>query len=307
MFLNNVPLRIHRKGPRESGVDRIVSVLVAVLSVLVFLGVAYPLYFVIIASFSDSDLVNQGKVLLYPMGFSTYGYGKIMEDTRIWTGYMNTIIYTVGGTAINMIATVTAAYTLSRREFMARRVINALFVFTMFFSGGLVPTYMLINKLDLINDRMVMMIPFCVNVFNLIIVRTFFENSIPGDLYEASILDGCSHFQFFFRVVLPLSKAVLSVVTLYYMVGHWNDFFNALLYLNDKTLVPLQIVLRDILLSNQVFLSGATGGTGLSYAQRYADQVKYGVIIVSTLPILMVYPFIQKYFEKGVMIGALKG
>ncbi len=307
-MLQKTPVaRVKRSGLRESGVDRAINILVTVLSVLVFLSIIYPLFFIIIASFSDSDLVNQGKVLLYPMGFSTYGYGKILEDTRIWTGYLNTLIYTAGGTIINIAATVTAAYTLSRREFKARRVINALFVFTMFFNGGLVPTYMLINKMGLINNRLVMMIPFCVNVFNLIIVRTFFENSIPAELYEASILDGSSHFQYFFLVVLPLSKAVLSVVTLYYMVGHWNDFFNALLYLNNKTLVPLQIVLRDILLSNQVFLSGATGGTGLSYAQRYADQVKYGVIIVSTLPILMVYPFIQKYFEKGVMIGALKG
>ena len=291
----------------ESGVDRLVTVLVAVIGTFVFLSILYPLYFVVIASFSDSDLVNQGKVLLYPKGFSTYGYGKIMEDTRIWTGYRNTIFYTVGGTLINIVFTVTAAYALSRKEFAARKTINALFVFTMFFNGGLVPTYMLINKLGLINDPLVMMIPFCVNVFNLIIVRSFFENSVPAELYEASVLDGCSHFQYFLRVVLPLSKAVLSVITLYYMVGHWNDFFNALLYLNNKTLVPLQIILRDILLSNQVFLSGATGGTGLSYAQRYADQVKYGVIIVSTLPILCVYPFIQKYFEKGVMIGALKG
>ena len=199
MLASNSRLHNRKKGVRESGIDLLVSLLVTVFSVLVFLVVVYPLYFIIIASFSDSDLVNQGKVLFYPMGLSTYGYGKILEDTRIWTGYMNTILYTLGGTAINMIATVTAAYTLSRREFVARRVINALFVFTMFFSGGLVPTYMLINQLGLINDRMVMMIPFCVNVFNLIIVRTFFENSIPGDLYEASILDGCSHFQFFSR------------------------------------------------------------------------------------------------------------
>lgn len=307
MLTNRTPLRLGRRGIRESGVDRAVSIVVAALSIFVFLSVVYPLYFVIIASFSDSDMVNQGLVIWRPMGISFYGYGKIMEDTRIWTGYLNTLIYTVGGTAVNMIATVTAAYALSRREFVPRRVINALFVFTMFFSGGLVPTYMLISKMGLVNKRIVMMIPFCVNVFNLIIVRTFFENSVPGELYEASILDGCSHFQYFFRVVLPLSKAVLSVVMLYYMVGHWNDFFNALLYLNNKTLVPLQIVLRDILLSNQVFLSGASGGTGMAYAQRFADQVKYGVIIVSTLPILVVYPFIQKYFEKGVMIGALKG
>ena len=206
-----------------------------------------------------------------------------------------------------MLFTVSAAYSLSRKEFKARRIINAAFVFTMFFNGGMVPTYMLINQLGLINNRLVMMLPFCVNIFNLIIVRTFFQTTIPESLYEASILDGCNHFQYLIHVVLPLSKAVLSVVSLYYMVGHWNDFFNALLYFTDKSLQPLQIVLRDILLSNQVFTQGASGGTGMSYAQRYADQVKYGVIIVSTLPILCVYPFIQKYFAQGVMIGAIKG
>ncbi len=291
---------------RETGFDRLLGIAVNLLCFLILLGVIYPLYFVIIASFSDSDMVNMGKVLLYPRGFSTYGYGEIMKDQRIWSGYGNTLIYTIGGTAINMVFTAMAAYALSRKEFVARRVVNALFVFTMFFGGGMVPTYMLISKLGLVNNRLVMMLPFCVNVFNMIIVRTAFE-AIPPDLYEASALDGCSHASYFLRIVLPLSKAVLSVVMLYYMVGHWNDFFSALLYLNKPGLSPLQVVLRDILLSNQVFTQGASAGTGTSYAQRYADQVKYGVIIVSTLPILMIYPFIQKYFEKGVMIGAVKG
>ncbi len=297
----------HARTIKETKTDRIISCVFVLLCVIVMLSVLYPLYFVVIASFSDSDLVNQGKVLLYPKGFSTYGYHEIFKDQRIWTGYLNTIIYTVFGTIINMLFTVSAAYSLSRKEFKARRMINAAFVFTMFFNGGMVPTYMLINQLGLINNRLVMMLPFCVNIFNLIIVRTFFQTTIPESLYEASILEGCSHFQYLVHVVLPLSKAVLSVVSLYYMVGHWNDFFNALLYFTDKMLQPLQIVLRDILLSNQVFTQGASGGTGMSYAQRYADQVKYGVIIVSTLPILCVYPFIQKYFAQGVMIGAIKG
>ena len=297
----------HAMTIKETKTDRIISGVFVIICVIVMLSVLYPLYFVVIASFSDSDLVNQGKVLLYPKGFSTYGYHEIFKDQRIWTGYLNTIIYTVFGTIINMLFTVSAAYSLSRKEFKARRIINAAFVFTMFFNGGMVPTYMLINQLGLINNRLVMMLPFCVNIFNLIIVRTFFQTTIPESLYEASILDGCNHFQYLIHVVLPLSKAVLSVVSLYYMVGHWNDFFNALLYFTDKSLQPLQIVLRDILLSNQVFTQGASGGTGMSYAQRYADQVKYGVIIVSTLPILCVYPFIQKYFAQGVMIGAIKG
>ena len=299
--------RIRRHGAlRETGIDRFVGIAVNAFSVLILLGVLYPLYFIVIASFSDSDMVNMGKVLLYPRGFSLYGYGKIMEDTRIWTGYGNTLLYTACGTLINMVCTTTAAYALSRREFVARRAINGLFVFTMFFNGGLVPTYMLISKLGLVNNRLVMMLPFCVNVFNMIILRTSFE-ALPNDLYEASALDGCSHLRYFLTIVLPLSRAVLSVITLYYVVGHWNNFFSALLYLNKPALTPLQIILRDILLSNQVFTEGASAGTGTSYAQRYADQVKYGVIIVSTLPILVIYPFIQKYFEKGVMIGAMKG
>ena len=291
---------------RDTGFDRVFNIIVGIFCVLIFLGVAYPLYFIIIASFSDSDMVNTGQVLLYPKGFSVYGYGKVIEDFRIWRGYLNTIIYTFGGTFVSIAFTSMGAYTLSRKDFLARRVINRLFVFTMFFNGGLVPTYMLINSLGWINNRLVMIIPFCVSVFNLIIMRTSFE-SLPNDLYEASALDGCTHFQYFFRIALPLSKAVLSVITLYYMVGRWNDFFTPLLYLNKSELSPLQIILRDILLSNQVFTQGSSAGTGTSYAQRYADQVKYVVIIASTLPLIVIYPFIQKYFEKGVMIGALKG
>lgn len=291
---------------RETRFDRGVNLVVHIFCILILLVILYPMYFIVIASFSDSDMVNTGQVILYPKGFSTYGYEKIWEDHRIWTGYMNTLIYTIGGTLINMAATATAAYTLSRREFVARRFINGAFVFTMFFSGGMVPTYMLISKLGLINNRLVMMLPFCVNVFNLIILRTSFE-ALPKDLYEASALDGCSHFQYFTRIGLPLTRATLSVITLYYMVAHWNDFFNALLYLNKSGLAPLQMVLRDILLSNQVFTQGSSAGTGSSYAQRYADQVKYVVIIVSTVPIIVIYPFVQKYFEKGVMVGAIKG
>lgn len=291
---------------RETRFDRGVNIAVYILCAIVLLIVIYPMYFIVIASFSDSDLVNTGKVIFYPKGVSVYGYQKIWEDHRIWTGYKNTLIYTIGGTIINMAVTTTAAYTLSRKEFVARRFINGAFVFTMFFNGGMVPTYMLISELGLVNNRLVMMLPFCVNVFNLIILRTSFEG-LPPDLYEASVLDGCTHFQYFFRIALPLIKATLSVITLYYMVAHWNDFFNALLYLNKAELSPLQLILRDILLSNQVFTSGSTGGTGTSYAQRYADQVKYVVIIVSTAPIIIIYPFVQKYFEKGVMIGAIKG
>jgi putative aldouronate transport system permease protein len=178
----------------------------------------------------------------------------------------------------------------------------------MFFNGGLIPTYLLMKGLHLTNTMWVFILPFSVNVFNLIITRTFFETSLPRELYEAAAIDGCSHFKFFTKVALPLSKAIVSVIGLYYLVAHWNDFFTGLIYIRSNSLQPLQIVLRDILLSNQVFSQGAgVGGDAGGYAQRYADQIKYGVIIVSTLPILLVYPFIQKYFEKGVLIGSVKG
>ncbi|WP_368657548.1 carbohydrate ABC transporter permease [Metabacillus halosaccharovorans] len=288
--------------------DMIFDLCIYVICAIVFLIIAYPLYFVVIASVSDSTLVSTGKVLLFPKGFSLFGYQEIFQDSRIWIGYKNTMIYSLLGTFVNLLLTLPAAYVLSRKEFRARRLLMFFFVFTMFFNGGLIPTYLLMKDLQLIDTMWVFIIPFSVNVFNLIITRTFFETSIPNELFEAASIDGCNHFTFFLKVVLPLSKAVVSVIGLYYLVWHWNDFFTGLIYIRDYNLQPLQIVLRDILLSNQVFAEGAgSGGASGGYAQRYADQIKYGVIIISTLPILIVYPFIQKYFEKGVMIGSVKG
>jgi putative aldouronate transport system permease protein len=286
--------------------DRIFGAVVIILSVLVVIMIAYPLYFVVIASISNSNLVNQGAVTFWPKDIRFYGYEQIMKDKRIWTGYANTILYVVAGTALNMAITMPAAYALSRKDFKARNAVMFYFVFTMFFNGGLVPTYMTFSSLGLISTKTILIIFVAVNTYNLIIARTFIASAIPDELYEAAILDGCSHFKYFFAVVLPLSKAVISVLTLYYAVFHWNDYFNALIYNSKETNVPLQIVLRQILLLNQAFASG-NGGVQGGYGQSSADQVKYAVLIVSTLPILCVYPFVQKYFEKGVMIGAVKG
>ncbi len=288
--------------------ETIFDILIAASCVIIFLIVAYPIYFIIIASVSDSTFVSRGEVILIPKGFSMFGYNEIFHDSRIWTGYRNTFIYTFVGSAVNLMVTVPAAYALSRREFKARRFLMLFFVFTIFFSGGLIPTYVLMNGLKLTNTMLVFIIPFSLNVFNLIITRTFIETSIPAELFEAASIDGCTHFKFFFSIVLPLSKAVISVIGLYYMVAHWNDFFTGLIYIRTNKLQPLQLVLRDILLTNQAFSQGAgAGGSAGGYAQKYADQIKYAVIIVSTVPILIVYPFIQKYFEKGVMIGSIKG
>lgn len=286
--------------------DRIFRISVLVLSILCFIVILYPLWFVVIASISNSDMVNRGEVVFWPKDIRFYGFQQIFQDSRILTGYKNTLIYVVGGTLLNMIVTMPAAYALSRPDFKARNKVMLYFVFTMYFSGGLVPTYMQINNLGLINTPWILLIMVLINTYNLIIARTFIQNSIPNDLYESASLDGCSHFRFFWSIVLPLSKAIISVEMLYYAVFHWNDYFNALIYTSNNDIQPLQMVLRRILLQNEAFANG-NGGVQGGYAQSSADQVKYAVIIVSTVPILCVYPFIQKYFEKGVMIGAVKG
>ena len=294
------------KALKMGFLDRLYFVCVTAVAIAALLIVLYPMYFIVIASFSNSNMVNQGLVKLIPKGINFFGYRKIMERADLWLGYGNTILYTVAGTLLNLTVTLPAAYVLAQSRFKARRFLMTLFVITMYFGGGMVPTYMLVKTLHLTNSPYVMIIMGAVSVYNLIITRTFFENSIPVELQEAAWLDGCSHIRYFWSIVLPLSRAVISVILLYYAVGHWNDFFTALLYLNKDEYQPLQIILRNILISNQA-MAGTTGAGEGSYAQQYADQVKFAVIIVSTVPVLCIYPFIQKYFEKGVMIGAVKG
>ena len=292
---------------RDKGLsDRIFHALVVIISILVAIIILYPLWFVIIASISNSDMVNQGKVTFLPVDIRFYGFQQIFQDARIWVGYRNTIFYVVVGTLLNIIVTMPAAYALSRPDFKARNAVMLYFVFTMYFSGGLVPTYMMVNSLKLINTPWILLIMVLINTYNLIIARTFIQNTIPNDLFESATLDGANHFRTFWSIVLPLSKAIISVEILYYAVFHWNDYFNALIYTSSPEVQPLQMVLRRILLQNEAFASG-NGGVQGGYAQSSADQVKYAVIIVSTVPILCVYPFVQKYFEKGVMIGAVKG
>jgi putative aldouronate transport system permease protein len=278
--------------------------------VLVLFLTLYPIYFVVIASVSDPAMVTTGKVWLVPRDLSWFGYEQIFADDRIWNGYRNTLVYAIVGTALNLVVTMPAAFALSRREFRPRRVLMFFFAFTMFFSGGLIPMYLLLRDLNLLDNWLVFVLPSAVNVFNLIIARSFFEHSLPDELHEAASIDGANYFQFFLKIALPLSMPILSVIGLYYLVQHWNDFFTGLVFVRDYDLQPLQIVLRDILISNQAFSGGAggAGGSGAgSYAQQYADQIKYGVIVVSTLPVIVLYPFLQRYFEKGVMIGAVKG
>lgn len=266
--------------------------------------ILYPLYFILIASISDQNLVANGRVFLIPKGIQYGGFKRVFENDLLLSGYRNTILYTALGTVVNMVLTIPAAYALSRKDFLPRRVLMFLFVFTMYFSGGLVPTYLLMKDLRLLNTIWVMIIPFAVNVTNLIIARSFFESSIPDELLEAAVMDGCSNTKFFLHIVLPLSKAILAVITLYYAVQHWNEYFNALIYLKDTALYPLQLVIRDILVMNQ---KASASASAASSAVQIAEQVKYAVILISTVPVMIFFPFVQKYFMKGVMIGVVKG
>jgi putative aldouronate transport system permease protein len=274
--------------------------------IMTILVIVYPLYFIVIASFSNPNEVMNGHVWLLPKGITFKGYETIFEDVRIWTGYRTTIIIASVGTLLSLAITIPAAYSLSRKDFMLRNPVMFFFVITMFFNGGLIPTYLTIKSLHLVNTIWVMIFPFSMNVFFLIITRTFFESSIPSELLDSAKVDGCSNGRFFFTIVLPLSKAIIAVILLYYIVARWNEYFTALIYIRDSKLYPLQLILRDILVRNQAFSTGEGVHSGDS-AQQVANLIKYGVIIVSTLPVLIIYPFIQKYFEKGVMIGAIKG
>lgn len=297
-----------RRAQQERPVDRAIGIGVGVIIALIVAIVIYPLWFVVIASFSDPGIVASGKLSILPQGVRLSGYEMIFRDERIWNGYKNSIIYSVLGTALNLVVTIPAAYALSRPEFRARRVILLLFAVTMFFSGGLIPSYLLYKSLGLLNTMWVFILPGAVSVFNLLIARSFFESSIPEELFDAARVDGLSYAGFFRRIVLPLSTAIIAVIGLYYFVGHWNNFFTGLVFVRDAKKLPLQNILQSILLANQsVAGQVSSGGEAAQQLQQLADQIKFGVIIVSSLPLLVIYPFLQKYFNKGVMIGAVKG
>ncbi len=280
---------------------------VNIFSTVLLLVVLIPLINIVASSFSSPNAVLQGKVFLWPVNFSLKGYEEVFKNPDIFRSYLNTFKYTFFGTVINVLMTVILAYPLSRKDFPGRNYIMLLFTFTMIFSGGMIPSYILMKDLHILNTAWVMVIPGAISVYNMIITRTFIINSIPQELLEASQLDGCSDIKYLMTIVLPLSKAVLAVITLYYAVGHWNAYFSAFLYLNDRNLVPLQIVLRDILMANVFEGANVLDPEIAAARQGIADLIKYSLIIVATLPILIVYPFLVKFFEKGVMIGSIKG
>ena len=279
-----------------------------VYSILIFLLliVLYPLIYILSASFSSPNAVSTGKVILFPVDFSLEGYKEVIKYTEVWVGYRNTILYTVLGTTLNVVLTMFTGYGLSRKGLPGQKVLTFLFTFTMLFSGGLVPTYLVMNRLHLINTPFSMILPGAINITNMIIARTFIV-SIPRDLEEAAMIDGCSYARYFFEIVLPLSKAIMAVLVLYYAVGHWNAYFNALIYLSNRDLFPLQLFLREILILNTASSSQIMDPEMEEKMRGMADLLKYALIVVSTVPILCAYPFAQKYFTKGVMVDSLKG
>lgn len=294
-------------GKRKSREDIVFDSVNYTLLVLVVLIVLYPLYFVIIASISDPNLVGSGHVWLFPKGFTLEGYKRIFNDSSILTGYKNSIIYAAVGAVVTVVLTVTAAYPLSRKDFYGKNFFMAVFMVTMFFGGGLIPTYLVVKDLHMLDTVWAMVIPNAVGVFNLIITRTFFAMSIPEELREAAAIDGCSDMGYFTKVVIPLSKPIIAVIALFTIVGQWNGYFDALIYINKENHYPLQLILRNILIQSQPQNGMVVDVDTLLAKERVRQLIQYGVIIVSTLPLLIIYPFLQKYFVKGVMIGSIKG
>lgn len=289
--------------------DRVLqTVLYGVLSIALIV-VIYPLFFVVIASISDPVRVNTGEVWIVPLGLTLDGYREIFTDDQILRGYWNSVLYTVFGTLLNLVLTISSAYALSRRDMVGRNLIMGVLVFTMFFTGGLIPLFLLVRSLGLYDTFfiMILVMPNAVSVFNIVIARTFFQSNIPQELLEAASMDGCSDFRFLVSVVIPISGAIIAVLMVFYAVSHWNAFFGALVFLKSESRYPLQLILRGILLSHQLADDMWVDDSDALKHQMLAESIKYGVIVVASIPVLVLYPFVQKHYVRGVMLGSIKG
>lgn len=292
---------------KESTVDAVFLWIIYATLFLTILMVAYPLYYTVIASFSDPQAIYQGLVVVLPVGFTIEGYQRLLMDAAIPRGYYNTIVVTIGGTVLSVFITITAAFALANRHLKGKVFLSGFFAFTMFFNGGMIPTYLLVRNLGLLNTYWSLILPGVVGAWNLFLVRTFYQTTIPEELYEAAIIDGATVTTYYYRIALPLSKAIVSVMALYYGVGYWNLFFPALLYIRDEALYPLQLVLRNIILENESLGMSDVDAVTVAARQRIADLLKYSSMIVASVPLLVAYPFLQKYFAQGVMVGSVKG
>ena len=294
--------------------DKAFLTIIYTVMILVTVICVYPLFFTVIASVSDPNAVYTGKVFLLPKGFDLTSYKLVFQNKDIWTGYANTIFYTVVGTCCNQFLTIPAAYALSRKSMYGRGILTAVFLFTMYFSGGMIPTYIMMDKMELLNTRWALIFSGGVSIYNLVVTRTFFATNFPDELSEAAKIDGASEFGIFFKIAIPLSMPIIAVMTLYYAVTHWNEYFNSMIYLRDSAKFPLQLVLRDILIGTQKAYesmeeAGVDGDILLDFARRakLAVTMKYSLVFIASAPMLILYPFIQKHFVKGIMIGSLKG
>ena len=288
----------------------IINMIALTILMLIFF---YPMYLCLISAISSPEEVFAGRVLLIPKGFNAEGFQRVLQNDSLWRGYLNSICYTILGTAINLALTMTGAFVLSRKTFPLRGVLNWMVLITMFFGGGMIPTYLLVKNLGMLNTVWALVLPGAISTWNLIITRTFISSSIPDELQEAAQIDGCNNARFFVSIVLPNSSTIIAVIGLFYAVDHWLSYWNAMLYITKSEMYPLQLVLRDILLKAEVALQNAQSGTdldgGASIVEllRISESVKYIVVIAGTLPLLIVFPFVEKYFVKGVMIGSVKG
>jgi ABC-type glycerol-3-phosphate transport system permease component len=288
--------------------DRVFTVCCNFILCLVLVATLYPVIFIISSSFSNSQAVTQGKVWLWPVGFNIEGYKAVFNSKEIPKGFINSIYVTCVGTTINVILTLMLAYPLSRKDLYGRNVVTAIITFTMLFSGGLIPSFLLVRNLGMYDTFWAIIIPGAVGVYNAIIARTFFQTNIPPDLLEAAVLDGCSDFRFLLKVVLPLSAPIIAVLVMFYAVGHWNNYFSAMIYIHDPNKKTFQVVLRDILIVNSLDTNDMMrDATQLARQQGLATLLKYSLIVVGCAPMMMMYPFIQKHFIKGIMVGSIKG
>ena len=293
---------------KRSKSDRLFDGCVYILLGTALILVSYPLIYIVSASFSDSLAVISGRMVLWPVGFNLEGYKAVFREASVMTGYLNSLVYTVLGTLLNIVMTILAAYPLSRPDLYGKRPLTMLFLFVMLFNAGMIPNYMLVRDLGLMNTRMAMIFPTALSIYNMIIAKSFFQNTIPIDLLEAAKLDGCSDFRFVTSIVLPLSSSIVAVLAIFYGIAHWNAYFPALLYLNDRSMYPLQLVLRNILIKSSTSASQSSMvAGGFAELNKLTEMIKFASIIVAAAPMLIVYPFVQKYFEKGFMAGAVKG
>ena len=293
---------------RETRSDYVFDAFSTLILILAVVIVAYPLIYVVSASFSSTEAVMAGKVWLFPVEFSLKAYETTFKYESIMTGYLNSIIYTISGTAVSLVLTTLCAYCLSKKDFYGRKVVGFMVLFTMMFNAGLVPNYLLINKTLNWGDTIwALIIPNAMSAWHVILMRSYFENSIPNELFEASDIDGCSVYRQLLAIALPLSGPILAVIALYTAVGIWNSYFDALIYISDKDMYPLQLVLRNILILNSMDMSTVADLRDMASRQGMYNLLKYAVIVVSSLPLLIAYPFVQKYFVKGIMVGSVKG